>query len=184
MKKTLFWKRSKSLLSEIRRFQGIDESVMTCRYDKIVYMDQHALRVGALICDCSSSEFHVLPRLWLVCTGKTDNSSMARKVVSKTGIENSTVYFDHILNAKWLSYQIQDTLYGMQYLSKIVKILLRPGLGRFCVRMRIRLTRGHELKRLWVFTILECFHIFGTLLYLFVKLFWQVLMVICIQQTF
>ena len=58
------------------------------------------MRSALALCDCSSSEFHVLPRLWLVCTGKTDNSSMARKVVSKTGIENSTVYFDHILNAK------------------------------------------------------------------------------------
>ena len=58
--------------------------------------------------------------LWLVCTGTTDNSSMARKVVSKTGIENCSVYFDHILNAEWLSYQIQDTLSGMQYLKKNV----------------------------------------------------------------
>ena len=48
--------------------------------------------------------FHVLPRkLWLVCTGTTDNSSMmARKVVSTTGIENCTVYFDQILNAEKL----------------------------------------------------------------------------------
>ena len=47
---------------------------MTCRSDKVVYIDQYA------------SGFHVLPRkLWLVCTGTTDNSSMATKVVSKTG---------------------------------------------------------------------------------------------------
>ena len=53
------------------------------------------------LCDSSASGFQVLPRkLWLVYTGTTDNSSMALKVVSKTGIQNSTVCFDHILNAE------------------------------------------------------------------------------------
>ena len=59
------------------------------------------MRSALALCDSSASGFHVLPRkLWLVCTGTTDNSSMARKVVSKTGIENCTVYFDHILNTE------------------------------------------------------------------------------------
>ena len=103
----LLWKISESLLSGIRRFQDIDETVMTCRSDKVVNMDQYALRVGALRQQCQWR------KLWPVCTETTDNSSMARKVVSKTGIENCIVYFDHILNAEWLSYQIQDTLYGL-----------------------------------------------------------------------
>ena len=47
------------------------------------------------LCDSSARGFHVQPRkLWLVCTGTTDNSFMARKVVSKTGTENCTVYFE------------------------------------------------------------------------------------------
>ena len=56
------------------------------------------MRSELALCDSSASGFYVL--LWLVCTGATDNSSMARKVVSKTGIENCFVYFDHILNAE------------------------------------------------------------------------------------
>ena len=35
---------------------------------------------------------------------------MARKAFSKTGIENCTVYFDHILNTEWLGYKIQDAV--------------------------------------------------------------------------
>ena len=66
------------------RFQDIDETE-TCRSDKVVYMDQYVT-----LCDSSASGFHVLPRkLWLVCTGTTDNSSMAGKVVSKTGTEKT-----------------------------------------------------------------------------------------------
>ena len=49
---------------------------------------------------CDRSGFHVLPRkLWLECIGKTDNS-IARKAISKTGIENCTVHFNHILNVE------------------------------------------------------------------------------------
>ena len=36
------------------------------------------------LCDSNASGFHVLPRkLWLVCTGTTDNSSMARKALKQ-----------------------------------------------------------------------------------------------------
>ena len=51
-----------------------------------------AVPVGFMFCreNCSSC----------APAGTTDNSSMARKVVSKTGIENCTVYFDHILNGE------------------------------------------------------------------------------------
>ena len=99
---------------------------------------------------------------------------MARKVAFKTGVENCIVHFDHILNAEWLSkIQAWCIVWNAGFEQKW------PGLGRFCVRMRIRLNWGHELKRLWVFTILECFHIFGKLLsfVVSVKLFWPVLMV-------
>ena len=60
--------------------------------------------------------FHVLPRkLWLVCTGTTDNSSMmARKVVSTTGIENCTVYFDQILNAELLRPHKKSLVYHLR----------------------------------------------------------------------
>ena len=60
-----------------------------------------SMRFPLALYDSSASVFHVLPRkLWLVCIGTTDSSSMARKMASKTGIENCTVYFDHILNAE------------------------------------------------------------------------------------
>ena len=59
------------------------------------------MRSALALFDSSASGFRVLPRkLWLVCTGTTDNSSLARRVVSKTGTKNCTVYFDHILNAE------------------------------------------------------------------------------------
>ena len=67
------------------------------------------------LCGCFATAvgFYVLPRrLWLVCIGTTDKNSIASKVVSSTGIENCNVHFDHILNSEWLSYQIQDILYG------------------------------------------------------------------------
>ena len=39
-------------------------------------------------------------KLWLVCIGTTDNNSTAKRMIYKTGIENCTVHFDHILNAE------------------------------------------------------------------------------------
>ena len=59
------------------------------------------MRSAFALYNSSASGFHVLPRkLWLVCIETTDNSSMERKVVFKTKIENFTVYFDHNLNAE------------------------------------------------------------------------------------
>ena len=44
--------------------------------------------------------FYRSRKLWLMCNGTIDNSSMARKALFKAGIENFTVYFDHILNTR------------------------------------------------------------------------------------
>ena len=41
-----------------------------------------------------------VPYLTEKTAARPDNNSIARKVVSKTGIENYTVYFDYILNAE------------------------------------------------------------------------------------
>ena len=95
------------------------------------------------LCGCFATAvgFYVLPRrLWLVCIGTTDKNSIASKVVSSTGIENCNVHFDHILNSEWLSYQIQDILYGIQDLSKS----LNPFTTRTLKLRRAKLTEKRQ----------------------------------------
>ena len=66
---------------------------------------------------CDSSAFHVWStKLWLVCIETTDNISIS-EVVSKTRIENCTVYFDNILNAN-----DSALLHRMEDLSKNVNL--------------------------------------------------------------
>ena len=67
---------------------------------------------------CDSSAFHVWStKLWLVFIETTDNISIASEVVSKTRIENCTVYFDNILNTN-----DSALLYRMEDLSKNVNL--------------------------------------------------------------
>ena len=117
-----------------------------------------------------SSGFHVWPRkLWLVCIGTTDSNSIARKVVSKTGIENCTAHFDDILNAESLSYQIQDILYGMEDLSKNVNLSTTRTRWILCsivnkTQLRRWTKTSVSIYNSWLFL-----HISYTLKFIFVK---------------
>ena len=127
--------RGKTILKNIRIFAFRNSPISRNRWDRnAMSIWQSSLHGSVCAPRCRFATavpvgfMFYRKKLWLVWTGTTDNNSMARKV--KTGIENCTVYYDHILNAEWLSYQIQDTLYGLcrplQIMLFFLTIMLMP----------------------------------------------------------